>query len=167
MLNVDYLRKVYFAHIHSHLVYSLKVWGSMLSVAQTENLFKQQKQCMHILGNRKLRENVESVFKELNVLKFPDMVKLEMCKLGYQLKSKELPIPLIDDFNTCGGCKTHRYPTRHKDLPNIQKHQGTLINRSFICKGVSTFSKLPLEIQRKKTKSLFTQCVRSHIIKQY
>ena len=107
---------------------------------------------MHILGNQKLRENVESVFKELNVLKFPDMVQLEMCKLGYQLKSTELPSPLIDDFNTCGGCKAHRYPTHHKDLPNIQKHQGTLINRSFICKGVSTFSKLPLEIQRKKTK---------------
>ena len=167
VLNVDYLRKVYFAHIHSHLVYGLKVWGSMLSAAQTENLFKQQKQCMRILGNRKLRENVESVFKELNVLKFPDMVQLEMCKLGYQLKSKELPIPLIDDFNTCGGCKTHRYPTRHKDLPNIQIHHGTLINRSFICKGVSTFSKLSLEIQRKKTKSLFTQYVSSHIIKQY
>ena len=50
----DYLRKVYFAHIHSHLVYGLKVWGSMLSVAQTENLFKQQKQCMCILGNWKM-----------------------------------------------------------------------------------------------------------------
>ena len=79
-----------------------------------------------------------------------------MCKLGYQLKSKELPVPLINDFNTCRGRKTHRYPTRHKDLPNIQKHQGTLINKSFICKGVSTFTKLPLEIQRKKSKLLFT-----------
>ena len=119
------------------------------------------------MGNQKQRENVELVFKELTVLKFPDMVQLEMCKLGYQLKSKELPIPLIDDFNSCGGCKTHRYPTHHKDLPNIQKHHGTLINRSFICKGVSTFSKLSLEIQRKKTKSLFTRYLRSHIIKQY
>ena len=119
------------------------------------------------MGNQKLRENVESVFKELNVLKFPDMVQLEMCKLSYQLKSKKVSIPLIDDFNTCRGCKTHRYPTRHKDLPNIQKHHGTLINRSFICKGVSTLSKLSLEIQRKKTKSLFTQYVQSHIIKQY
>ena len=159
VLNVDYLRKVYFTHIHSHLVYGLKVWGSMLSAAQTENLFKQQKQCMRILSNRKLRENVESVFKELSVLKFPDMVQLEMCKLGYQLKSKELLIPLIDDFNTCRGCKTHRYPTHYKDLPNIQTHQGTLINRNFICRGVSTFSKLPLEIQRRNTKSLFTQFV--------
>ena len=95
------------------------------------------------------------------------MVQLEMCKLGYQLKSKELPIPLTDDFNTCGGCKTHRYPTRYKDLPNIQKHQGALLNRSFICRGVSTFSKLPIEIQRRNTKSLFTQSVHSHIIKQY
>ena len=139
VLNVDCLRKVYFAHIHSHLIYGMKVWGSMISLVQTVNLFKQQKQCMHILGNRKLRENVEPVFKELNILKFPDMVQLEMCKLGHQLKLKELPVPIIDEFNTCRGCKTHRYPTRHKDLPNIQKHQGTLINRSFICKGVSTY----------------------------
>ena len=156
VLNVDCLRKVYFVHIHSHLIYGMKVWGSMISSVQTANLFKQQKQCMHILGNRKLRENVEPVFKELNILKFPDMVQLEMCKLGHQLKLKELPVPIIDEFNTCGGCKTHRYPTRHKDLPNIQKHQGTLINRSFICKGVSTYINLPLEIQRKKSKLVFT-----------
>ena len=155
VLNVDCLRKVYFVHIHSHLVYGLKVWGSMLSSVQIANLFKQQKQCMRILGNWKLRENVELVFKELNVLKFPDMVQLEMSKLGHQLKLKELSVPIIDEFNTCGGCKTHRYPTCHKDLPNIQKHQGTLINRSFICKGVSTFIKLPLEIQWKKSKLVF------------
>ena len=147
VLNVDCLRKVYFVHIHSHLIYGMKVWGSMISSVQTANLFKQQKQCMHILGNWKLRENVEPVFKELIILKFPDMVQLEMCKLGHQLKLKELPVPIINEFNTCRGRKTHRYPTRHKDLPNIQKHQGTLINRSFICKGVSTYIKLPLEIQ--------------------
>ena len=74
MLNVDCLSKVYFAHIHSHLIYGMKVWGSMISSVQTADLFKQQKQCMRILGNWKLRENVEPVFKELNILKFPDMV---------------------------------------------------------------------------------------------
>ena len=95
------------------------------------------------------------------------MVRLEMCKLGHQLKLKELPVPIIDEFYTCGGCKTHRYPTHHKDLPNIQKHQGTLINRSFICKGVSTFTKLSLEIQWKKSKLVFTWHVHSHIIRQY
>ena len=44
ILNTDSLRKVYYAHVHSHLIYGMKVWGSMISPPQINSLYKQQKQ---------------------------------------------------------------------------------------------------------------------------
>ena len=90
VLPEDSLRKVYFAHIHGHLIYGMKVWGSMISSTQATDLFKQQKQCMHIICNRNQREGIKPAFKKLNVLKFMDMVQLEMCQLGYQLKNNRV-----------------------------------------------------------------------------
>ena len=44
------------------------------------------------------------------------MIKLEQCKLGYQLQNKLLPEPLQQLFQARGGKKQHRYPTRNKAL---------------------------------------------------
>ena len=109
----------------------------------------------------------DSAFKKLNILKLSDMVQLEMCKIGYQLKVNDLLDPIVQEFNLCGGLKTHRYPTHHKNLPNIQKHQSKLINQSFTCKSISTFMNLPLEIQCKTSKFAFVKSVKSYIISQY
>ena len=79
----------------------------MINSSHITSLYKQQKQCVHILGNLKNSENTDSIFKKLNILKFRNMVQLEMCKLGHQLKLKQLPAPIIDEFNAGGGFKTH------------------------------------------------------------
>ena len=41
------------------------------------------------------------------------------------------------------------------------------MNQSFMCKGITTFMNLPLDIQRKKTKPTFVKSVKSYIINQY
>ena len=82
VLPMDSLRKVYFTHIHSHLIFGMNVWGSMISSAQATGLFKQQKQCMCIISNHNQWESIKMAFKKFNVLKFTDMVQLEMYKLG-------------------------------------------------------------------------------------
>ena len=43
ILNTDSLRKVYYAHVHCHLIYGMKVWGSMIFPPQINSLYKQQK----------------------------------------------------------------------------------------------------------------------------
>ena len=128
ILNTDSLRKVYYAHVHSHLIYGTKVLGSMISSPQINSLYKQQKKCLWILGKLESRKSTDPTFRIMKILKFPDMIQLEMCKLGQQLKFKQLPDPIIREFNAYGGMKMHPYPTRNKNLPNIQRHQGTIFN---------------------------------------
>ena len=167
LLNADSLRKVYYAHVHSHLTYSIKVWGSMISSPQINSIYKQQKQCLQILGKLKSSENTDSTFRNMKILKFPDMIQLEMYKLGQQLKFKQLPDPIIREFNAYGGMKMHRYPTRNKNLSNIQRHQGTLFNKSFLCRGIACYMLLPVEIQSMTSKPMFVKHAKVHLMMNY
>ena len=167
ILNIDSLRKVYYAHVHSHLIYGVKVWGSMISSPQINSLYKQQKQCLWLIGKLKSRENTDTTFRIMKILKFPDMIQLEMYKLGQQLKFKQLPDPITREFNAYGGVRMHRYPTRNKELPNIQRHQGTIFNKSFLCRGIAGYMLLPIEIQNISSKSMFIKHAKEYLMMNY
>ena len=167
ILNTDSLRKAYYAHVHSHLIYDMKVWGSMISPPQINSLYKQQKQGLRLIGKQKSRENTDPTFRTMNILKLPDMIQLEMYKLGQQIKFKKLPKPIIEAFNAYGGKKIHRYPTRNKNLPNIQRHQGTIFNKSFLCRGIAGYMLLPIEIQNITSQSTFTKHARKYLMMNY
>ena len=70
------------------------------------------------------------------------MIQFNLCKLGQQMTHKLLPQPLQNILNADGGKKTHRYPTRNKYTPNIQKHQCSIFSQSFLCQGIKEFVKL-------------------------
>ena len=142
LLNEQSLRSIYFALIYSHLNYSLITWGSMISNSDKEKLYKVQKSCICILGRKKKRKNIDNIFTDLQILPFPEMIKLELCKYGYKIKKKLLPDPLIKLANYRGGQKTHCYNTRNKYLPNVQSHKSPQFNNSFICQGLKEYGKL-------------------------
>ena len=81
------------------------------------------------------------------------MIELELCKAGLKVTNNSMPNPIMQLFKISGGgVKTHRYPTRNKRTPNIIKHKSTLVNTSFLCKSIATFSKLRYKL--KSTNSL-------------
>ena len=82
-LDKDSLWKVYFSHIHSHFVYGIKAWGPSLSSESLDMLKRQQNKCIRQIDQSK---PLTQMYKHLNILKLPDMIKLEQCKLGCQLQ---------------------------------------------------------------------------------
>ena len=62
------LKAVYYAHIYSHLTYSLVVGGSMLTKAQIEDLFKIQNSCIRIIYNKPYHTNCDPLFKASKTL---------------------------------------------------------------------------------------------------
>ena len=65
----------------SHLHYNLGVWGSMLAKSQLMQIYKEQKQCLHLMTNDKRTREMD-VFKIHNTLKFSDMIKIKLSKFG-------------------------------------------------------------------------------------
>ena len=128
LLNANALRNVYQGHIYSHLTYGLVVWGSMISNKSKEDLYKLQKQCIHIVSKQNPKTDINLLYRELKP--FEQMIKLELVKLGYEIEKRIIPKALQDMFNIKGEEKKHRYPTRNKNLPIIQAHTNRIFNNS-------------------------------------
>ena len=91
------------------------------------------------------------------------MIQFNLCKLGQQMTHKHLPKPLQDILNADGGKKTHRYPTRNKSTPNIQKHQCTIFNRSFLCQGIKEFVKLKDNLKWENNPFCFARQLKNYL----
>ena len=142
LLPMSSLLNVYYAYIYSHIMYVLSVWGTMISKTQQKRLYNLQSACIRIIAKKPKSYEVDALYKSLGVIHFPDLIKQEQYKLGYKISRKILPEPLIALFDKKGGKKCHRYPTRNKHIPNIQRHTTTQMNSSFLCQSLNHFMQL-------------------------
>ena len=157
LLDRNSLRSVYFGHIHSHLNCGLTVWGSMLSVTQLSVLQKVQVECINIVAGAR------NEFKQLHVLSVNQLIQNSLCKMGHKVSHRCLPEPLLKIFNMNGGQKVHRYPTRNKHIPNIQRHQDIRFNKSFLCRSIREFGHLPDYLKKEKNTIKFDKVLKKYI----
>ena len=166
LLPASCLHSIYYSHIFSHLHYNLGVWGSMLTKSQLMQIYKEQKQCLHLMTNDKRRRETD-VFKIHNALKFSDMIKIELSKFGAKVARRQIPKPIQQLMKLRGGAKTHHYNMRKKGIPNVQKHKSPLFNRSFLCRGiVEYFNLTPRLLNIKKLPTLIKE-IKRDIISTY
>jgi len=69
LCNLDALKKVYFAHIHSHICYGISLYGAT-SKQNLNKILTVQKKAIRIMLHLKTDESVKLHFKELNILTF-------------------------------------------------------------------------------------------------
>ena len=129
------IKNVYYAHIHSHLTCSLLTWGCMINKWQLNDLMKIQKACVRIICKKK-----PSTYNS---------------KVSHNL----VPKPIQNIMIAKGGKKTHTYHTRNKTTPNIQRHQSTQFNRSFLCRSISFYTNPPEDLKQAKSYKNF--CTRA------
>ena len=120
----------------------------MISKRDLNLIMKAQNKCISLINGQKTNEQV--MYKELQLIRFEDMIRIGLIKLGYKITRKILPNPLILAFEQDGGRKTHPYNTRNKSLPNIQKHTKNLYNTSFMCKALAEYAKVQMALKQKK-----------------
>ena len=89
------MKSIYYGHIHSHILYGISVWGSMVSQSKINEIFKIQKQCVHILGHPNQGHETIKHFRDLHVIPINDMIQIAMCKLGHNISHKHIPSLII------------------------------------------------------------------------
>ena len=126
-LNTHCRRNVYFGHIHSHLVYGILVWGSMISESQLNGICKIQDQCVHIISPKK-HDDIKELYQALNIQPIDQLIKGSLCKLGHSLNHKQLPSPLIRLFNIYGGekCIDTQHGTKMFRMSRNIKHKSSI-----------------------------------------
>ena len=162
ILDYNCLRLIYYAHIYSHLSYGILAWDSMAKKSDITSLFVIQKQCIRLVHKCKITADCTPLFKQSKMLSLHNIINVELAKQGYSINRKLLPKPILDTYDKNGGKKIHRYPTRNKMTPNIQKHHSTQFNRSFICRSTVIYTNLPTEIKLKQNIHRFTTLVKKY-----
>ena len=74
------LRALYFATVHSHLVYGCLLWGNTHKKV-LHKLKMLQNKAVRIMSHAKYNASSDPLYKENRVLKLEDMYESEVCKL--------------------------------------------------------------------------------------
>ena len=95
-MNLDI--KVYHALIYPFLAYGLISWGNIYS-STTQPLFMLQKRAIRVIPFFKFHEHSSPIFKQLNVVKLPELVFLNISVFMYKFHNRRLP-SVSDTFFT-------------------------------------------------------------------
>ena len=121
---------LYNSYIHNHLTYALIVWGPLLSASQISTIFKLQKRAIRYVDNAEYNASSSPLFKKYRILKFPDLIKLELLKFGFNHSKKNLPQPILNLFEL--NALNHNYHTRNRNFARVANHTTNIFHKSFL-----------------------------------
>ena len=165
-LSTHALRILYFAQIYSNLTYGISMWGSQLTNENIKKLQKIQNKCMYIVG-RGLGP-LDELYAANKILTVNRLIKLELCKLWHKKQLGLLPCKLSATMS-CDQWeqpldKSHRYPTRQKELANRPRPNHHEYHDSFLVRGNRIYSHLNQELISCNTLHKFTKQLKEKLI---
>ena len=113
-VNIETLKSIYFAIFSSHLLYGSIIWAQNTSNQNVKRISRLQNRALRVINFANFRDNADPIYKNLNILKFTDNVKLNNILLVYDSLNDRLPLVLnnvytytksIHDHNTRSASK--------------------------------------------------------------
>ena len=165
--NVDTLREVYHALIHSYLRYGIIVWGS----ASATNLNP-----LEAIMNRAIRImcfapfgriNLEPLYEILEILKLNQIYSLEVGKFVFKEKKNLLPVCIAKHFDVRDTAQ-HGYNLRARNVirgPNLI-HRTLLGEKSIQKRGHEIWMDIPEELRAIVSPIFFKKKLKAHFCHQ-
>ena len=149
-----------------HLLYCNIIWGAAHETA-LDPVYKMQKRIIRNITNSEFLAHTSPLFKELELLKLPDLNEHETLKFIYNYEQEHLPGSLLS--NKIPKCHDiHSYYTRQQEHYHL-KHYDTNIafNSSVISRGLFKWNELNPSIRSENSFKAFSNKVKSDIIQSY
>ena len=159
------LRKIYFAHIHPHLLYCLPVYGSTTK-SNTHQIITMQKRIIRLLsGSRDFYCHTPPLFKKLNILQFDHLLNLSLLK----------EIHKVINNNTCEFLQTnHLINQTEREIilrnnTNLQTPFYRLTKARQAVSYVSTilYNSLPDDIKNERSIKSYARKIKKMFINSY
>ena len=100
--------------------------------------------------------------KRLKILTIQDQVFVNSVKLYYRIEHDLCAKPLVNLF----GNNVHNYTLRNKRLHSVN-FKSTVANKSFLCKIISNWQKVPKHIKKSESLKSFNVKIKNYCIKSY
>ena len=96
---IHVLKTIYYAHVHPHLTYCLPIWGSTYP-SYLQSVFLLQKRAIRIIADHPYLAHTNPLFKSSNIIKFFDLVKLELASSMYKNHNDPSFDRLLHNYNS-------------------------------------------------------------------
>ncbi len=149
-----------------HILYCNIIWGAANATA-LDPIVKAQKRIIRNITNSEFLAHTSPLFKDLDLLKLPDLTDQETLKFIFHYEHDHLPESLLSDkIKKCHDY--HLYDTRQKDNFHL-KHFKTNIafKSSAINRGLSIWNDLEPDTRSEISIKKFSNTIKSKMIENY
>ncbi|KAG8244467.1 hypothetical protein J6590_108270 [Homalodisca vitripennis] len=146
--NIETLKNLYYALIHSHISYGICIYGSTTK-RNMDQLLMQQKRALRIMFNLKQTDSVKHLFSELNIFTVYSLYIYESVKFVFI--NKRIAI----------GNTSHRYNTRSHRL--VEPHKLLFFEKKPTFKGNKFFEYLPQIIKKEQNPNTFLSLLKKFL----
>ena len=141
------LLKIYYALIHSHLLYGLIIWGFTFPT-YLKKLITLQNKAIKFISAAKFYNSSSPYYKRLKILKLKDLYKLEVGKFIHSNFKKMLPKNLSNYFILTSQIleKNTRLNEKSKKTLHIPFHKTSRLQRCIKYQGVKIWNEILIQI---------------------
>ena len=158
-------KMLYYSYFYSHIIYGITLWGPMCTMAYVNRIFNMQKKAVRLIENAPYNAEALPLFKKYKILKFSDIVDLDLAKLAFLYSKQLLPSPVMGLFNR--GSQFHSYNTRNRNNPLVSKHKSTIYSKSFLCKSPIILSNMNDDVKSAKHVKSFSGRFKRLVVSNY
>ena len=124
-----------------------------------------QKRIIRIINKSKYDAHTDPIFRDLHVLKFHDICKIQTGQFVFSCLSKRLPNKFNEMFNTCN---THDYNTRSSESQIKVPFCRTKLRQFSVCyQGSKFYNSLPINITNSGSLALFSSNLKNFVFSKY
>ena len=165
-LPTETLITLYYALIHSHILYGLPVWASIFNT-YLNNVRKLQNRAMRIIIKSKIKGRINPQYVHFGILKLNDLYNFEIAKFMYQYVHDMLPLQFNHYFTYMHDAHSHTTRNSTSKTLAIKRFSTNRGQNSIKYKGATIWNSIPNQFklltyhkfQREYKKFLFNKYI--------
>ena len=150
MIDMPYLKTLYYSLVHSYLSYGTILWGSTYS-SYLNSIRICQKKAVRCISKSSYNSHTDPLFQKGGILKFDDLYTLEIGKFVFDGLHNILPNRLSQSMQS--NMTIHDHVTRQHHNPHVHLSRTVVAKNSLQHRAPRVWSQFPLNIRESDTRN--------------
>jgi hypothetical protein len=145
-LSTYVLRLLYFAFVHSHILYGIEIYANT-KATHLDKLIKLNNRILRILQHRQRLFPVRDLYVAFNTLAIPDLHDFQLLNLVHKAMHHRNLLPTVFSDYFVSNVSLYYHDTRAKTNIHIHRANTTFGQRSIKYKGSLLWNNLPIDLK--------------------
>jgi len=166
ILPIYCLKSLYFAFVHSHLLYGVEIYGNACS-KHLDKLVKLNNKILRILQNVNIRTHVTDLYTHYCTLPIPILHELQLASIVHKFyRHLDILPDIFRNYFTRNTMIHHHNTRQHTDL-HINRVHSSKGQKSFKYKGCSIWNGLPDSLKESRSVKGFRYGLKMYLLGKF